>query len=370
MLEALSPLKDRLADAQARIADLRERLDIAAKAKRISELEVLASDANFWNDSSRAQALMREMGTLKASVDAYDQLLRRASDAAVMIELANESGDEAAVREAEHEVLAVEAALARAERELMFSGKHDRADAILSIQPGAGGVDAQDWAEMLYRMYLRWAERHGFKVSELDYTTAEVAGIKNVTLQISGEYAFGYLRSERGVHRLVRLSPFNAGNTRETSFARVDVYPDIQDSEIRIEINPNDLEIDTYRSQGAGGQNVQKNESAVRIRHIPTGIVVTCQDQRSQTQNRERAMHILKVRLQELEERRREAELRQLRGEHVEAEFGNQIRSYVLHPYRLVKDMRTGYETSQTDEVLDGDLDAFMEAYLKLGIQR
>ncbi|MCS6848627.1 MAG: peptide chain release factor 2 [Anaerolineae bacterium] len=369
MLEALTPLKDRLADAQARIADLRSVFDIAAKEKRIREIETLASDANFWNDPGRAQALMREMATLKSSVGAYGQLSQRASDAAVMIELADESDDEAAARDAENEVLALEAALERAERALMFSGKHDHADAILSIQPGAGGVDAQDWAAMLYRMYLRWAERHGFKVSEIDYTPAEVAGIKNVTLQISGDHAYGYLRSERGVHRLVRLSPFNAGNTRETSFARVDVYPDIQDSDIHVEINPNDLEIDTYRSQGAGGQNVQKNESAVRIRHIPTGIVVTCQDQRSQMQNRERAMHILKVRLQELEERKREAELRQLRGEHVDAEFGNQIRNYVLHPYRLVKDTRTGYETSQTDEVLDGDLDAFMEAYLKLRIE-
>ncbi|MCL6511700.1 MAG: peptide chain release factor 2 [Anaerolineae bacterium] len=339
--------------------------DIVAKEKRIREIETLASDTSFWNDTARAQALMREMATLKASVDAYAQLSRRASDAAVMMELADESGDEAAVHDAENELAGLEEALARAELELMFSGKHDHADAILTIQPGAGGVDAQDWAEMLYRMYLRWAERHNFKVSEIDYTPGEVAGIKNVTLQISGDRAYGYLRSERGVHRLVRLSPFNAGNTRETSFARVDVYPDIQDHDIEIEIAPNDLEIDTFRSQGAGGQNVQKNESAVRIRHIPTGIVVTCQDQRSQMQNRERALHILKVRLQELEERKREAELRQLRGEHVDAQFGNQIRSYVLHPYQLVKDTRTNYETSQTAEVLDGDLDAFMEAYLR-----
>jgi peptide chain release factor 2 len=218
---------------------------------------------------------------------------------------------------------------------------------------------------MLYRMYLRWTERHGFKVSEIDYTPGEEAGIKNATLSIQGDRVFGYLRGERGVHRLVRLSPFNAGSTRETSFARVEVYPDVQDEEIDIEINARDIEIETYKSQGAGGQNVQKNETAVRIRHIPSGMIVTCQDQRSMRQNRERALHILKVRLQEIEERKREAELRKLKGDFIEAEFGNQIRNYVLHPYQLVKDTRTSYETSNTTAVLNGDLDAFMEAYLK-----
>jgi peptide chain release factor 2 len=312
---------------------------------------------------------MREMAALKASVDAGNALSSRASDAQVMLELAEEAGDEGTANDAGHEIDALEEALSKAELELMFSGKHDHSDAILSIQPGAGGVDAQDWAEMMYRMYARWAERHGFKVGEIDYSPAEVAGIKNATLEIQGDRAYGFLRGERGVHRLVRMSPFNAGNTRETSFARVDVYPNIQDSDIDIEINPGDLEIDTYRSQGAGGQNVQKNESAVRIRHVPSGIIVTCQDQRSQTQNRERAMHILKVRLQEIEDRKREAELRQLRGDHVDAQFGNQIRNYVLHPYQLVKDARTGYETSQSAAVLEGDLDGFMEAFLKLRIE-
>ncbi len=309
---------------------------------------------------------MREMSSLKLTVDANAALAQRADDAQVMIDLAAEADDEATAKDAEGEIVALEVLLDKAELELMFSGKHDHNDAILSIQPGAGGVDAQDWAEMMYRMYVRWAERHDFKLSEMDYTPADVAGIKNATLQISGERAYGYLRGERGVHRLVRISPFNAGGTRETSFARVDVYPDIQDSDLDVEINPGDLEIDTYRSQGAGGQNVQKNESAVRIRHVPTGIIVTCQDQRSQTQNRERAMHILKVRLQEIEDRKREAELRQLRGDHVDAQFGNQIRNYVLHPYQMVKDARTEHETSQAATVLDGDLDAFMEAFLKL----
>jgi peptide chain release factor 2 len=310
---------------------------------------------------------MREMSALKQPVDAHAKLAQRADDAEVMIQLAEEMADDATARDAVAEVETLEAALFDAERELMFSGKYDHNDAIITIQPGAGGVDAQDWAQMMYRMYARWAERRGLKVTELDLTPAEVAGIKNATLQIAGDRAYGFLRGERGTHRLVRMSPFNAGGTRETSFARVDVYPDMQDSDFNVEINAADIEIETYRSQGAGGQNVQKNESAVRIRHLPSGIVVTCQDQRSQTQNRERAMHVLRVRLQEIEDRKREAELRQIKGDHIDAEFGNQIRNYVLHPYQLVKDTRTDHETSQASTVLDGDLDAFMEAYLKRG---
>lgn len=312
-----------------------------------------------------AQTAMREMSTLKQSVDSFHALERRAQDAAVLIELAEESNDTATANELVNELGELEKAIEVAELDLMFSGPHDHSDAIITIQPGAGGTDAQDWAQMLYRMYLRWTERHGFKVSEIDYTPGEEAGIKNATLSIQGDRVFGYLRGERGVHRLVRLSPFNAGSTRETSFARVEVYPDVQDEEIDIEINARDIEIETYKSQGAGGQNVQKNETAVRIRHIPSGMIVTCQDQRSMRQNRERALHILKVRLQEIEERKREAELRKLKGDFIEAEFGNQIRNYVLHPYQLVKDTRTSYETSNTTAVLNGDLDAFMEAYLK-----
>ncbi len=308
---------------------------------------------------------MRELAALRQSTEGFRALDQRAQDAGVLIELAEESGDAATAAELQTELAQIEQAVDRAELDLMFSGPHDHSDAILTIQPGAGGTDAQDWAAMLYRMYLRWAEQHGFEVSEIDYTPGEEAGVKNITLEVRGDRAFGYLRGERGIHRLVRLSPFNAGSTRETSFARVEVYPDVQDEQIDIEIPPRDIEVETYKSQGAGGQNVQKNETAVRIRHIPSGMIVTCQDQRSMRQNRERAMHILKVRLQEIEERKREAELRRLKGEFVEAEFGNQIRNYVLHPYQLVKDTRTGLETSNTTAVLNGDLDAFMEAYLK-----
>jgi peptide chain release factor 2 len=308
---------------------------------------------------------MRELAQLRQSVDDFQAIERRVQDAGVLIELAEESRDDATAAEVETELGALEKVLDKAELDLMFSGPHDHSDAIVTIQPGAGGTDAQDWAQMLYRMYLRWAEHHGFKVSEIDYTPGEEAGVKNVTLSIQGDRVFGYMRGERGVHRLVRLSPFNAGSTRETSFARVEVYPDVQEDQIDIEINPRDMEIETYKSQGAGGQNVQKNETAVRIRHIPSGLIVTCQDQRSMRQNRERALHILKVRLQEIEERKREEELRKLKGEFVDAQFGNQIRNYVLHPYQLVKDTRTGHETSNTTGVLDGDLDPFMEAYLK-----
>jgi peptide chain release factor 2 len=340
--------------------------DLAHKEQRVAEIEKISAAPDFWNDAQAAQTLMRESASLKRITDAHAALAQRASDAEVMIQLAEEAQDNDTAADAIREIESLEAALNEAETELMFSGKHDNADAILSIQPGAGGVDAQDWAEMMYRMYVRWAERKGYKISELDYTPGESAGIKNATLSISGDRVYGYLRGERGVHRLVRMSPFNAGNTRETSFARVEVYPDMSDSDIDVVINPNDLEIETYRSQGAGGQNVQKNESAVRIRHLPTGIIVTCQDQRSQTQNRERAMHVLKVRLQEIEERKREAELRQIKGDHVDAAFGNQVRNYVQHPYQLVKDTRTDFETSQIATVLDGDLDAFMESFLRM----
>ena len=308
---------------------------------------------------------MRELASLRQTVEGFQTLDQRAQDAGILLDLAIESDDANTADELLPELTHTEQAVDKAELELMFSGPHDHNDAILTIQPGAGGTDAQDWAAMLYRMYLRWAESHEYKVSEIDYTPGEEAGIKNVTLEIQGDRAFGFLRGERGIHRLVRLSPFNAGSTRETSFARVEVYPDVQDEQIDIEINPRDIEVETYKSQGAGGQNVQKNETAVRIRHIPTGMIVTCQDQRSMRQNRERAMHILKVRLQEIEDRKLEAELRKLKGNFVEAEFGNQIRNYVLHPYQMVKDTRTSLETSNTTAVLNGDLDPFMEAYLK-----
>lgn len=253
--------------------------------------------------------------------------------------------------------------------EAMFSGQYDNEDAILAIHAGAGGVDAQDWAAMLLRMYLRWAEMRGFKAEIVDEMPGDEAGIKSATIAISGQHAYGYLQSERGVHRLVRLSPFDAAHRRHTSFALVEAWPDVH-GDIDIEIDPKDLQIDTFRSSGAGGQNVQKNETAIRITHLPSGIVVSCQNQRSQAQNKQRAMEVLKSRLLVREQEKQDAELSALKGDHISAEWGNQIRSYVLHPYQMVKDTRTDHETSQTQKVLDGDLDAFMEAYLKYKVGR
>ncbi|MCX7856252.1 MAG: peptide chain release factor 2, partial [Anaerolineae bacterium] len=276
--------------------------------------------------------------------------------------------DEKLLPELEAEVARLEEEYARAEFRLLLSGPHDKGDALLAIHAGAGGTDSQDWAAMLLRMYLRWCERRGFKVECLDQTDGEEAGIKSVLLSVRGLYAYGYLRAERGVHRLVRLSPFDAAHRRHTSFALVEVWPDIGD-EIEIDIRPEDLEIETFRASSAGGQHVQKNETAVRIRHIPSGLIVSCQNERSLTQNKENALRVLKARLYEIEEEKRREQVAALKGEHRDAAWGNQIRSYVLHPYQMVKDHRTEHETGNTQAVLDGDIDAFIEAYLRASIQ-
>ncbi len=302
---------------------------------------------------------MRRLSRLRAAVGVWHETLQRLNDA---IELAG-LGDESLAEELTQEADELEALIERLNFRAKLSGKYDAEDALLAIHAGAGGTDAQDWAEMLLRMYLRWAERRGFKVAVVSQMPGDEAGIKSATLSIQGDYAYGYLKSERGVHRLVRLSPFDSNHRRHTSFCLVEVWPDVQE-DVDIAIDEKDLQIDTFRSSGAGGQNVQKNETAVRITHLPTGIVVSCQNERSQAQNKERALQVLKMRLLDLERRKQEQEVAELKGEHVSAEWGNQIRSYVLHPYQMVKDLRTGYETSQTQAVLDGDLDPFMEAYL------
>jgi peptide chain release factor 2 len=322
-------------------------------------LEEESTQADFWNDPEHAQRVMRHLSRLKSEVATWNGTLQRIQDAIELADLDGEGLADDLAREAAELHQIVERLAFRAK----LSAQYDAEDAYLAIHAGAGGVDAQDWAAMLLRMYLRWAERRGYKVEVVSEMEGDEAGIKSTTVLVQGDYVYGYLKSERGVHRLVRLSPFDSAHRRHTSFSLVEVWPDVQE-EIDIVIDEKDLQIDTFRSSGAGGQNVQKNSTAVRITHLPTGIVVSCQNERSQTQNRERALQVLKTRLLDLERQKQEEEFAELKGEHVSAEWGNAIRSYVLHPYRLVKDTRTGQETGNTQAVLDGDLDEFMEAYL------
>ena len=304
---------------------------------------------------------MKTVSNLRAEVGFWIPLKQHLLD---LIDLVN-LGDESLRGELETEILKIEADLDKKSFATMFSGPYDRDEAILAIHAGAGGTDSQDWAGMLQRMYLRWAESQGFRTEVLDFTPGEEAGIKSITIAVSGEYAFGYLRSEKGVHRLVRLSPFDAAHRRHTSFALIEVLPQVSMEEADVEINAGDVKIDVFRSSGAGGQNVQKNATAVRLTHLPTGIVVTCQNERSQSQNREFAMKILRARLLELKTAEKDEERAILRGEYTKAEWGSQIRSYVLHPYQMVKDHRTDHETGNSQAVLDGDLNGFMESYLK-----
>lgn len=303
---------------------------------------------------------MRRLSGLQEEVERWNGIEHRVRDTLELARLDDDSLYEDLA--AETEVL--EQKVDQLEFQLLFSGPYDRGDAILAIHAGAGGTDAQDWAEMLLRMYLRWAESHGYSTELVDRLTGEEAGIKRATVTVAGPYAYGHLRAERGVHRLVRLSPFDAAHRRHTSFALVEAWPDLDD-EVSVTIDPNDLQIDTFRASSAGGQHMQKNDTAVRITHAPTGIVVTCQNERSQAQNRETAMRVLRARLLQLEEEKRQEEIAELKGEHVEAGWGNQIRSYVLHPYQMVKDHRTAHETGNVEAVLDGRLDGFMEAYLR-----
>ena len=328
---------------------------------QLSQLEKDTEHPEFWSDSTNAQRVMKTVASLRNDVESWNSLKQHLHDLTELAQLDDESMRD----ELEIELAKLEADLERRSFTTMLSGPYDHDDAILAIHAGAGGTDSQDWAAMLQRMYLRWAEDQGFTADILDFSPGEEAGTKSVTIAVSGQYSFGYLRSEKGVHRLVRLSPFDAAHRRHTSFALIEVLPQVSMEEADVDIAPGDIKMDVFRSSGAGGQNVQKNATAVRLTHLPTGIVVTCQNERSQSQNREFAMKILRARLMELRTAERDEERAILRGEYTKAEWGSQIRSYVLHPYQMVKDHRTDFEVGNAQSVLDGNLNGFMESFLK-----
>lgn len=362
----INPVNNRIQDLTERSDVLRGIFDYDAKKERLEEVNAELEQPDVWNEPERAQALGKERSSLEAVVDTLDQMKQGLEDVSGLLELAVEADDEETFNEAVAELDATEEKLAQLEFRRMFSGEYDSADCYLDIQAGSGGTEAQDWASMLERMYLRWAESRGFKTEIIEESEGEVAGIKSVTIKISGDYAYGWLRTETGVHRLVRKSPFDSGGRRHTSFSSAFVYPEVDD-DIDIEINPADLRIDVYRASGAGGQHVNRTESAVRITHIPTGIVTQCQNDRSQHKNKDQAMKQMKAKLYELEMQKKNAEKQAMEDNKSDIGWGSQIRSYVLDDSRI-KDLRTGVETRNTQAVLDGSLDQFIEASLKAGL--
>ncbi|MFL5301028.1 MAG: peptide chain release factor 2 [Anaeromyxobacteraceae bacterium] len=363
-----APTAELLEDLKRRLEALRGSLDVERKRRRAAEIARLSEDAAFWNDNAKAQGLLKEKAQLDAAVGGFERSWRGFEDARALHELAEEAKDEATRAEAAQTALALERGIERLEFEKMLSGPHDHAAAIVEVKSGAGGVEAMDWAAMLYRMYTRYCERKGWEVEPADLVAGEEAGISSASFFARGEYAYGFLKAEKGVHRLVRISPFDAAARRQTSFAAVDVTPEIED-DIVIDIKEADVRIDTYRSSGAGGQKVNKTDSAVRITHLATGIVVAMQNERSQQKNRSMAWKILRSRLYDYEEKKRQVVLDAAEAAKKDINFGSQIRSYVLAPYRLVKDLRSGVETGKVDDVLDGDLDQFIQPYL-LGVRR
>ena len=337
--------------------------DVDGKQKRVEELNKVTSQPDFWNDAEKAQSILREQAAFKGVIDSWEKHRSDLEEARFFLDVAKDEKNEEALTEAATKVTEVAKGMAQTELTQLLGGPDDRRNAIVSLHPGAGGTEAQDWAEILLRMYLRWCDRRGYRKEILEYQPGEEAGVKSVTLLVEGDYAYGYLKAEAGIHRLVRISPFDANSRRHTSFASVFVYPEVDD-DIKVEINEADLRVDTYRSSGAGGQHVNKTDSAVRLTHIPTGIVVACQNERSQHKNRAMAMKILKSRLYDLEIEKQKEKMETYHKTKKDIAWGSQIRSYVLHPYRMVKDHRTSVEVGNADAVLDGDLDQFIQAYL------
>ena len=350
-------------DLRSRLADARAFLDVDGKRTALVELRAAASDPALWDDQDRARDVTTTLARYEGIVDHVDRLTASLDDAEVLLDLASEEDDPAAAAEVVGELDAIERELADLERESLFYGEYDDRPAIVSVHAGAGGVDAADWAEMLLRMYLRYLESKGMSVEIDEVLEAEEAGIRSATFTVKGDHAYGVMEGERGTHRLVRISPFDAAKRRHTAFAGVDVIPEVEVE--AVEIDPEDLSIDTFRASGAGGQHVNKTDSAVRITHLPTGIVVACQAERSQLQNRNRALTLLAARLAERARQDRQAEIEEVRGEQTEAGWGRQIRSYVMQPYQMVKDLRTDVEVGNIQAVLDGDLDRFVDAYLQ-----
>lgn len=360
----LDQFKYTLSTYEKLLQEVRESLNLDAKIRRIDELDKTMEEPSFWEDAELSTRLVKEAKHLKDTVAEFNRLQNQYEEIGLMIEMGYEENDPAIVPEIQKMVDEFSDELEALRLRTLLTGEYDGNNAIMRLNAGAGGTESCDWCSILYRMYCRWAESKGFSVEMLDYLAGEEAGIKSVTLQINGENAFGYLKSERGVHRLVRISPFNANGKRQTSFVSCDVMPDIEE-DLDVEINPDDLRIDTYRSSGAGGQHINKTSSAVRITHIPTGIVVQCQNERSQFQNKDRAMQMLKAKLYMLKQQENAEKISDLRGDVKEIAWGSQIRSYVLQPYTLIKDHRTGFESGNVTSVLDGSIDGFISAYLK-----
>ena len=360
----LDQFKYTLSTYEKPLQEVRESLNLDAKIRRIDELDKTMEEPSFWEDAELSTRLGKEAKHLKDTVAEFNRLQNQYEEIGLMIEMGYEENDPAIVPEIQKMVDEFSDELEALRLRTLLTGEYDGNNAIMRLNAGAGGTESCDWCSILYRMYCRWAESKGFSVEMLDYLAGEEAGIKSVTLQINGENAFGYLKSERGVHRLVRISPFNANGKRQTSFVSCDVMPDIEE-DLDVEINPDDLRIDTYRSSGAGGQHINKTSSAVRITHIPTGIVVQCQNERSQFQNKDRAMQMLKAKLYMLKQQENAEKISDLRGDVKEIAWGSQIRSYVLQPYTLIKDHRTGFESGNVTSVLDGSIDGFISAYLK-----